>query len=489
MKWDKVVDVLVVGLGAAGGCAAIEAHDNGAEVLVIEADKVPGGNTRLSGGTLRVFLDDKKVYDYYRAVFDDTVKDELIHKFVDVSMSSHDWFREKCECDFRVAGKVPFPPAPNAVWDFLPGADGLGGRSQFVPKDGGDPDMNGGYYLIRSLMHGVNKRNIEIMYETRGLELITNSKKEVTGMKASTPDGTLNIRAKKGICLTCGGFNRNKEMQINYLSQELMAQGTLCSVGDGLTMTAKLGAKMWHMTGVSCGVSYKVKDHEQPIAIGMHAPNYMYVDQKGKRFLNESGLDVHAMAFDFTACEAEKMAYPRMPAWMIFDENVRAAGPIIGHCPGIIQEDPTWEGWSKDNQREIEKGWIKKAYTIADLGEQLGYAPGVLEKAVADYNQAALTGYDPEFKRDCYKMGPITKLPFYAIQLWPALLNTQGGPMHDEYGRVLDTDEKPIERLFAAGELGSIVNKFYPGGTNITEAIAMGRVIGEFTAKLDDVEE
>ncbi len=289
MKWDKVVDVLVVGLGAAGGCAAIEAHDNGAEVLVIEADKVPGGNTRLSGGTLRVFLDDKKVYDYYRAVFDDTVKDELIHKFVDVSMSSHDWFREKCECDFRVAGKVPFPPAPNAVWDFLPGADGLGGRSQFVPKDGGDPDMNGGYYLIRSLMHGVNKRNIEIMYETRGLELITNSKKEVIGMKASTPGGTLNIRAKKGICLTCGGFNRNKEMQINYLSQELMAQGTLCSVGDGLTMTAKLGAKMWHMTGVSCGVSYKVKDHEQPIAIGMHAPNYMYVDQKGKRFLNEIG--------------------------------------------------------------------------------------------------------------------------------------------------------------------------------------------------------
>lgn len=113
----------------------------------------------------------------------------------------------------------------------------------------------------------------------------------------------------------------------------------------------------------------------------------------------------------------------------------------------------------------------------------------MLEKAVADYNQAALNGYDPEFKRDCYKMGPITKLPFYAIQLWPALLNTQGGPMHDEYGRVLDTDEKPIERLFAAGELGSIVNKFYPGGTNITEAIAMGRVIGEFTAKLDDVEE
>ncbi|MBP1610075.1 MAG: Fumarate reductase flavoprotein subunit, partial [Acidobacteria bacterium] len=115
--------------------------------------------------------------------------------------------------------------------------------------------------------------------------------------------------------------------------------------------------------------------------------------------------------------------------------------------------------------------------------------PRVLEKAVADYNQCALLGYDPEFGRSAHSMGPINRLPFYAIEVWPALLNTQGGPQHDEYGYVLDVEEKPIKRLFAAGELGSIVNKFYPGGTNITEAIAMGRVIGELTAKLTDSEE
>jgi glycine/D-amino acid oxidase-like deaminating enzyme len=62
MKWDKTADVVVVGLGAAGSCTAIEAHDNGAKVLVLEADKVAGGNTRLSGGTLRIFKDTDKVY-------------------------------------------------------------------------------------------------------------------------------------------------------------------------------------------------------------------------------------------------------------------------------------------------------------------------------------------------------------------------------------------------------------------------------------------
>ena len=486
MNWDKTADVVVVGLGAAGGCAAIEAHDNGAKVLVIEADKVPGGNTRLSGGTLRVFLDADKVYEYYRAVFDETVSDELTHKLIDVTMSSHEWFKEKTGCDFRIAEKRPFPPAPNAVWSYLPGAEALGGRSQFVPRDGGEPNMNGGYYLIRSLMHGVNDRNIEIMYQTRGIELIQNADKEIIGIKALKDGKEINIRAKKAVCLTCGGFERNPEMQLNYLSMPLMSQGTMENKGDGIVMAAKVGAKMWHMTGLSCGVGYKVKDHEQPIAIGMYASNYLYVDQHGHRFLNEAGLDVHAMAFDFTMCEAETMSYPRMPSWMIFDENVREAGPIIGHCPGIIQEDPTFEGWSKDNKREIEKGWIVEAYTIEELGQKIGYAPGVLEKCVAEYNKAALTGWDEQFHRNCYKMGPITRLPFYAIQLWPSLLNTQGGPQHDEYGRVLDYDMKPIPRLYEAGEFGSIVNKFYPGGTNITECVAMGRVIGEETAKLSD---
>lgn len=108
--------------------------------------------------------------------------------------------------------------------------------------------MNGGYYLIASLMHGVNKRGIKIQYETRGKELVTNASGEVIGIKAETPDGPCFIRAKKAVCLTCGGFNRNAEMQTNYLGMPLMSQGCMCSVGDGLTMTAKLGAKMWHMT-------------------------------------------------------------------------------------------------------------------------------------------------------------------------------------------------------------------------------------------------
>lgn len=486
-KWDRVVDVVVVGLGSAGGAAAIEAHDNGAKVLVIEKDKIAGGNTRLSGGTLRRFIDPDEVFKYYSAVFDETVSPEMTRKYVDVAFTNHKWFEEKCEAEFIESQKVLFPPAPNVVWEFLPGAAGVGVRSQFNPKFG-DPKMNGGYNLIATLMHGVEKRNIEIMYNTGGKKLITGENKEVLGIIADSPDGEIAIKANKGVVLTCGGFHQNKEMQINYLSMPYMAQGCLGGTGDGIKMTQEIGAKMWHMTGVSCGISYKVPDYEVPIAIGIRNAAYMYVDQNGKRFLNETGLDVHAMAFDFTACIAEEMSYPRLPGWLIFDEKCREAGQMLGHCPGRIMDQPGFE-WSEDNKAEIEKGWIKMAWTIPELGKLLGFHPGVLEASVGEYNQCAVTGYDPKFSRNAATMMPLNKAPYYAIEVWPALLNTQGGPQRDEEARVLDTDMKPIPRLYSSGELGSMVNKFYPGGTNITEAIAFGRIAGENAARLENVKD
>ena len=492
--WDKEADIVIVGLGGAGGCAAIEAADCGLKVLVIEADKVAGGNTRLSGGTLRVFTDAEGAFQYYRAVFDETVKDELIRKMVDTTMTQHDWFREKCECDFRQSSQKPFPPAPNTIWSWLPGAEALAGRMQFVPKGGEnrgkDHKMNGGYNLWTAMMDGINKRPIEIMYETRGRELIQNAKGDVIGIKATCADGSeICIRAKKGVALTCGGFGRNDEMMINYLTLAMPSEGTLCQKGDGITMTQRIGAKMWHMGGISAAIAFIVPDHEQPIGFNVSAPNYLYVDQKGKRFVDEGGTDVHAMGFEFTKDLAKEKSYPRFPSWLIFDEHVRTASSVIGHCPGIIQEDPTFEGWSDDNMAEIEKGWFIKAYSLGELNEKCGFAPGTLDATVGRFNQAALTGYDPDFGRETLKMGPLDQPPFYAIQVWPAILNTQGGPQHDEFGRVLDLDEKPIGHLFAAGELGSIVNKFYPGGTNITEAVAMGRVVGGYIATLEDSEE
>jgi len=489
ITWDRVVDVVVVGLGAAGSAAAIEAFDNGAEVLVLEKDSVGGGNTRLSGGTLRRIVDVDGATQYYAAVNDETVSLAMNRRLVEGIASCHAWFEEKCDAMFVESAKIMFPPAPHVIWDFLPGAEGMGGRSQFVVADPVENERNGGHRMFLTLMQGITKRNIEILYNMGGKRLLQNSGGEVVGLLAQSPDGKerLAIKTRKGVILCCGGFHKNTEMQINYLSMPYLQQGCTFGDGDGIVMTQEIGAKMWHMTGVSCGISYLVEGYDIPIGIGVRTPHYFYVDQTGKRFLNETGMDVHAMAFDFTATNAEKMSYPRMPSYLIFDEHVRTSGSMLGQCSGKILDDPTFS-WSADNKAEIEKGWIKMAYSVAELGRQLGYSEGVLEKAVGDYNRAALTGYDPDFKRDAFSMKPLDQPPYYAIEVWPALLNTQGGPQRDEEARVLNVDNEPIPRLFSAGELGSMLNKFYPGGTNITEAIVFGRIAGENAAKLPPLE-
>ena len=79
-------------------------------------------------------------------------------------------------------------------------------------------------------------------------------------------------------------------------------------------------------------------------------------------------------------------------------------------------------------------------------------------------------------------MEPIQAPPFYAAELFPAFTNTQGGPRRNEKSQVLDTDRKPIPRLYSGGELGSIYSYHYQGGGNILECIVFGRIAGENAA-------
>jgi predicted oxidoreductase len=79
-------------------------------------------------------------------------------------------------------------------------------------------------------------------------------------------------------------------------------------------------------------------------------------------------------------------------------------------------------------------------------------------------------------------MAPIKNPPYYAMELAPAFVNTLGGPRHNHHAQVLDTNKKPIPRLYSAGELGSIFSYHYQGAGNFGECIAFGRIAGEHAA-------
>lgn len=108
-----------------------------------------------------------------------------------------------------------------------------------------------------------------------------------------------------------------------------------------------------------------------------------------------------------------------------------------------------------------------------------------LEKTIARWNEVVAAGkIDPDFFRGPDSMfGPIASPPFYAIKVWPLISNTQGGPMHNARQQVLDPFGKPIPRLYAVGELGSMFGHIYETMENIAECITSGQIAGTSTVR------
>ena len=471
--WDKEADVVIVGCGGAGATAAIAARDAGAEVIILEKHSQGGGNTRLAGGTLREFLDVESAATYMEAVCLGTVNRDVVQSFVEEGIKNPDWVKElggELE-HFAVEG---FPPAPNVIFPHLPGADGVGGRYQLK----GVGKM-GGINLWSFLQQKVEDRRVEVLFNTAARRLKKNESSHIIGVQANAPGGEIMIKARRAVILACGGFGHNPHMQLQHLGLKFCDQGHPGNTGDGIRMAQEVGADLWHMSAVACTLGYKVPEHEPPIQAKMPAPGYVIVDQNGKRFMNEAGTDMHAMALMVCHLDFATVTYPRIPAYVIFDENTRLAGPVARTVYGRITE---FYQWSENNMAEIEKEWIQAGDSIADLAPYVGVRPEALQETVARYNTSCAGGYDPEFNRQQDTLVTIASPPFYVIAVWPALLNTQGGPIRNSRAQVIDSFGNPIQRLYSAGELGSLFGSLYPGAGNITESLAFGRIAGRNAA-------
>jgi predicted oxidoreductase len=118
---------------------------------------------------------------------------------------------------------------------------------------------------------------------------------------------------------------------------------------------------------------------------------------------------------------------------------------------------------------------------VAGLAEAVGLDPAVLEATVGRWNHMCEAKRDTEFGRTLM-LSPIVRGPFYAVELSPSMLNTQGGPRRNEKAQIVRPDGSPIPRLYSAGELGSIYSYLYQGTGNIGECLAFGRVSGRNAA-------
>lgn len=249
-------------------------------------------------------------------------------------------------------------------------------------------------------------------------------------------------------------------------------------------MAQKAGAALWHMWHVHGSYGFRVP--EMPVAIrtpfGGLRDEYrkmpwIAVDRFGRRFMNEwppACADTPIRELEYY--NANIQDYPRVPCYLIFDEEGRKLGSIAS--PKFNDAELSRFSWSDDNLAELEKGYIYRSDTIEGIAQHWNLSPKALCETVKRWNAWCEEASDEEHGRPSGTMMPLENPPFYSIDAWPIISNTQGGPVYDDQWRVLDPYDQPIPRLYEAGELGAIWGHLYMLSGNIAECFIGGWVAG-----------
>lgn len=494
--WDEEADFVIVGFGLAGAAAAVEAHDIDPNAKVVVLEKMPeslaGGNSIASGQTF-IVPSEAAVADfklYLQACNEpNAIPDEYLNWLVNGFATQLPWIEGVAESAGYEAGYVG---GGELKWgsmvlefDSFPGSN-FDGASAHLRKKNSGAFENGGVW--RCFAEAAKARNIEVRYENPAIALVQDPvTREVSGVVATDAEGKeYTIKSAKGVLLACGGYENNLEMQRDFHGMdEVYTAGTPGNTGDGIKMLMEAGAKIWHMKNQTQSGGFwlgiKVPEHEATFMrnFSMAGNSWIEIDSDNSRFYDE--------AYGYHRQHMKYMEYGRyvdlpheraLPVHLIFDEATREAGSIASQW---LSWPTTTEGymWSSDNLAEIEKGWIVKADTVAELAEKIGRDPEALQATIDRYNELCEKGVDEDFGRAPEKMAKIEKGPFYAVAITPTLVATTGGAKRDTAGRVLDWNENPIPGLYEAGELGSYVSNLYQNGVFLSEAMLSGRAAAQ----------
>jgi succinate dehydrogenase/fumarate reductase flavoprotein subunit len=508
-KWDTETDVVVVGYGLGGGISAIASHDAGAKVLIMEKLPVPGGNSILSGGSVIFSLKEEDAFKYLKACSDERVSLEMI-EFMAKGMTWMPDYLGKLADEADAVSTVmhvpflfyPFPGKESFRNMRILGFKGQEQVSQAVQT----MDMRkrpvstrrGGVWLMQMVFRNVEKRNIEVMFSTAAERLVKDDGGRIIGVLGNHEGAKIAIKAKKGVILASGGFEFNDWLLKQYCEiQPIYPVGCKGDTGDGILMAQKAGAALWHMWLLHGSYGFKFPGYDYAFRVpfgGALNPEepakvvWILINRYGKRFMNEaipfmqdaSHRTMQSMNCDFLSTASGMPEYTHIPSYMIFDEEGRKDGPLA--FPLTVLDEELY-CWSDDNMAEIEKGWIQHADNIPELAGKIGADAMELQKTIDRWNSMCPEQKDTDFHRVPGSMVPINTPPYYFIECWPVVTNTQGGPQFNTKCQIIDPYGEPIPGLYKAGELGSFFGHLYTLGGNLSECVIEGRTAGENAAE------
>jgi succinate dehydrogenase/fumarate reductase flavoprotein subunit len=484
-SWDLETDVVVIGFGLAGGISAIEAVDKGLDVLVLEKMPNPGGISICSGGGVRTATNFKSAFQYLQATCGGTTPDAVLKVFAQGMVDVRSYMEklavvnntELATIDYP--GNYPFPGYQDlgfSMYGKIPGLD----YGQYYPQALG---MRGGKRHFKTIEDNVIQRGVRVMTETPAQRLVTDEHNQVVGVLASRGGNRLLVRARKGVILSCGGFEANEEMKRQYIANiPIVSAAFRGNTGDGIKMAQKVGAALWHMNSIHGTYGFLHTDPSYPFGLRtarltdwspvvplQHNFNmcWIIVDQNGRRFMDEYPPYLQDTGhLGMLHLDTVTQTYPRVPSYLVFDEMGRKCYPLS--MPAYNENGIDYQ-WSEDNLKEVESGILIRTNTIDGLAAKIGVDSEVLEKTLEHWNQGCARRIDEDFGRRPETMMPISTPPYYYGQVWPIVSNTQGGPVHNEHWQVLDAFSDPIPGLYEAGECGGIWGHLYLAAGNLAE--------------------
>ncbi|NPU93275.1 MAG: FAD-binding protein [Gammaproteobacteria bacterium] len=509
-KWDLEADVVSIGSGGGGLCAAITAHDNGASAVVLERSDQVGGVTAYSMGevwipgnhhaaALGIKDSAESGYRYIKGLsmgygHDTAMLNQAVHAPVALKYFEDriglkmcairklpDYYYPHVEdslAEGRYLEALPFPAATLGEWQFKTRVSphvpysmthdeifdngGLANMinwdfsvmSERLSKD----ERCAGPGLAAYFVKGVLDRKIPLLTGVNAEELVVDGSR-VVGLRATRDGKDFFVKANRGVVIAVSSYERNPDFA-KTLGHQLNPVSMVMPGIDGahLRLAGQAGARVARVPDVSMlGFHVPGEEQEEGVPLWRGAlpflglPHTVLVNRAGKRFSNEAFY--RSVYFALDIIDGATQTHPNFPCWAVFDSQAREKYPFGSLMPG--QEMPEELGTTADS--------------IEALADKIGVDVHGLAATVAAFNGYCETGDDPEFKRGTFpwgalmcgdptrkpnaNLGPLLKPPFYAVQLHRMAGGgiCAAGVVADHHCRAIGWDNKPIEGLYVAG--------------------------------------
>lgn len=446
--------VLIVGAGACGLSAALAVRDQGLDVLVLERDARPSGNTALSSGMIPAcgtrFQRAKNVLDSAEIMVADIQNKnkgladrDLVAKVAALSGSTVEWLADSHGVPIELVDGFLYPGHSKARMHAPPGRTGA--------------------ELMVALLNAARNKSVDLMTSARVTEVFANEDGRVLGVRVERPDCAEEEIGCTTLILACNGFGANREMVHEYIPEMTGATyfGHAGNKGDAILWGTQLGAALGDM-GAYQGHGSVAIPHGILITWALMMEGGIQVNADGKRFSNElEGYSEQAVAV---------LQQPGQLVWDIYDQRMHELGMKF-----------------EDYRVANGAGAILTARSAEELAKLTNLPFDSLSMTLDHCNELAEKHASDSFGR-AFGANPVLQPPYYAVRVSGALFHTQGGLKIDVEARVLRTDGTRLPNLFAAG--GAARGLSGPGaagylsGNGLLSAVVLGRIAGQSAAVL-----